>query len=110
MCVQYSSVFPNAVGVAPAKNGKGVVLSKKNPKATSQDLAHQFNATTVRGGARRVAGVVSRQVSATRPDLYRPAVTKAQAIIRAQNGGVPPRPPRKVRGNKKPVVTVEESA
>lgn len=113
MYVQYSSVFPNAVGVTPAAGGKGVVLSQKNPKASPQAVAHRFNSTKVRGGARRVAGVVSRQVSATRPDLYKPAVSKAQAILRAQNGGPKPRPGRKVHGTKKPVLVVnkeEESA
>lgn len=108
--MQYSSVNPNAVGVAPAKNGKGIELRKKNPKASSQALNHRFLKSDVRGGSRRVAGVVSKQVAAIRPDLYRGAVTKAQTIVRAQHGGVRPRPGRKTRGTKKLVVKVEETA
>lgn len=108
--LQYSSASPDAGGVSPARSSKGVVLSQRNPKASSQAVAHRFNNAQLRGGARRAAGVISRRVSATRPDLYKPAVSKAQAILRAQNGGVKPRPGRKVRGTKKPVVMIEESA
>lgn len=110
LCAKYSSVAPDAVGVTPAKGGKGVVLSVKNPKASSQEVAGRFSHQTLAKGARATGAVVAKEVSDIRPDLYRGAVTKAQGIIRGQNGGVRPRPPRKVRGTKKPVVAVEKSA
>ncbi|KAN0065497.1 hypothetical protein ACQY0O_001334 [Thecaphora frezii] len=105
-------VSKKAVGIAPAANGKGVVVTTKKTKASAHSIKGSLATTTISGGSRRAAGAVANVVGKRgyRNDLAKLAVARASAILLAQRGGRKAPLPKKVRGTgAKKVVVVEKS-
>ncbi|EPQ30706.1 uncharacterized protein PFL1_01607 [Pseudozyma flocculosa PF-1] len=106
------NVCKKAVGIAPAANGKGVVVTTKKTKASPFSVKGSRASTTIKGtGNRRVSGAVANIVGKRgyRNDLAKLAVARASAILLAQRGSRKAPLPKKVRGTGANKVLIEKS-
>ncbi|WFC97913.1 hypothetical protein MYAM1_000633 [Malassezia yamatoensis] len=80
-------VNDKAVGITP-NDKQGVDVITKKTKVSPRVVKGARVNTTVKGGARRVAGAVANITAkhGYRPDLRKDAVARASAIIRSQQG------------------------
>ncbi|WFD35530.1 hypothetical protein MCUN1_002386 [Malassezia cuniculi] len=86
---KYSGVINDkGVGIVPAENGRGVVVTKKKVNANPRGVRGIRSSSTIKGGSRKVAGAVANLVTKGnyRADLRKAAVARATAIVRAQTG------------------------
>ena len=70
-----------SVGIVPAENNRGVVLTKKNVGAPANAIRGSTSSKKYTGGARKVAGAVAGTVTKDhyRPDLRKGTYTNGRA-------------------------------
>ncbi|WFD25349.1 hypothetical protein MNAN1_000317 [Malassezia nana] len=78
-------VNDKAIGITPAA-GRGVVVTTRKQKVSPFAIKGAYSKTTVKGGARRVAGAVANVAAKNgyRADLRKDAVARATAIVNSQ--------------------------
>ncbi|SHO76201.1 Uncharacterized protein MSYG_0537 [Malassezia sympodialis ATCC 42132] len=78
-------VNDKAIGITPAE-GRGVIVTTRKQKVSPRTVKGARTQTTIKGGARRVAGAVANIAAKNgyRADLRKDAVARATAIVNTQ--------------------------